>query len=263
MQTKELAKMKQFSDVVKEINRTLNEIMMFENIVNTTLVFLVFYLLLSIFDFHPLYALIPALLYLGFYSYMNFKSSKPLIVESRYAPLREKLRTAADNIGRENPVVEELEYEVTTEMRNVGLSMFINPRTLSYKIFAVMLLSFLIIFTSTLNLKLLEFAKQKVPDKFERSPKGVGNFVATKLETSEDIYGKEDVAKLGDKELNIRIKPVDFKVNVKEEGEAQQQRFETIFPKELAVKETVAYEENIPQEQQELVKNYFKKLAEG
>ena len=256
--------MKQFSDVVKEINKTLNELILFENIVNTTLVFLVFYLALSVFDFNPLFALIPALLYLGFYSYMSFKSYKPLIIESKYAPLREKLRTAADNIGMDNPIVEELEYEVTSEMKNVGLSMFINPRTLSYKIFGVVLLSFMVIFATTLNLKLLDFAKQKVPDIFEtKGLKGVGNFVATKLNTSEDIYGKDDVAKLGDKELNIRIKPVDFKVNVKEEGDVQQQKFETVFPQDLTVKETVAYEENIPQEQQELVKNYFKKLAEG
>ena len=59
-----------------------------------------------------------------------------------------------------------------------------------------------------------EFAKYKVPDIFERGPKGVGNFVATKLNTSGDIYGKDDVANLGDKELNIRLKPVDFKINV-------------------------------------------------
>lgn len=255
--------MKQFSIVIKEINRTLNEMILFENIVNTTLVFLVFYLILSILDFHPLYALIPALAYLGFYSYISFGSYKPLIVESKYAPLREKLRTAADNIGVENPIVEELSYEVTSEMKNVGLSMFINPRTLSYKIFAVMVLSFVIIFATTANLKLIEFAKHKVPDIFERGPKGVGNFAAVKLNTTGDIYGKEDVAKLGDNELNIRIKPVDFKVNVKEEGEFKQQKFEAVFPKDLAVKETVAYEENIPQEQQELVKNYFKKLAEG
>ncbi|MBI2652224.1 hypothetical protein HYX00_02055 [Candidatus Woesearchaeota archaeon] len=256
--------MKQFSNVVKEINRTLNEIILFENIVNTTLVFLVFYLILSILDFRPLYALVPALLYLGFYSYMSFKSYKPLIVEGKYAPLREKLRTAADNINLDNPIVEELDYEVTSEMKNVGLSMFINPKTLSYKIFAVMLLSFMIIFATTLNLKLLEFAKHKVPDIFDtKNLKGVGNFVAVKLNTSDDIYGKDDVAKLGDKELNIRLKPVDFKVNVKEEGDVQKQKFETVFPKEMVVRETVAYEENIPQEQQELVKNYFKKLAEG
>ena len=255
--------MKQFPSVVREINRTLNQMILFENLVNTTLVFLVFYLVLSVLDFHPLYALVPALLYLGFYSYISFRSYKPGIVESKYAPLKEKLRTAADNMGLDNPIVDELEYEVTAEMKNVGLSMFINPRVLSYKIFAVMLLSFMIIFATTLNLKLLEFARQKVPDIFDtKNLKTVGNFVATKLETSEDIYGKEDVAKLGDKELNIRIKPVDFKVNVREEGESKQQKFETVFPKELAVKETVAYEENIPQEQQELVKNYFKLLTQ-
>ena len=255
--------MKQFSSVVREINKTLNELILFENLVNTTLVFLVFYLILSIFDFHPIFALVPALIYLGFYSYISFKSNKSLIVESKYAPLREKLRTAADNIDKDNPIVNELEYEVTSEMKNVGLSMFINPRSLSYKIFAVMLLSFIIIFATTLNLKFLEFAKHKVPDIFERGPKGVGNFVATRLNTSEDIYGKNDVAKLGSNELNIRLKPVDFKVNVKEEGDFKQQKFETVFPKDLTVKETTAYEENIPQEQQELVKNYFKKLAEG
>ncbi|MBI2656444.1 hypothetical protein HYX03_01765 [Candidatus Woesearchaeota archaeon] len=254
--------MKQFSSVVREINRTLNEITLFENIVNATIVFLAFYLVLSIIDLQPLYALAPAILYLGFYSYMSFKSSKSLIVEGKYAPLREKLRTAADNVGMENPIVEELTYEVTAEMKNVGLSMFINPKSLSYKIFTVMVLSFLIIFVTSMNLKLLEFARQKVPDIFQ-NPKGVGNFVATKLETSEDIYGKEDVARLGDKELNIRIKPVDFKINVREEGDTRQQKFETVFPKDLTVKETAAYEENIPQEQQELVKNYFKKLAEG
>lgn len=254
--------MKQFSSVVREINRTLNELILFENIVNTTIVFLAFYLVLSLLDFHPLFALIPAAVYLGFYSYMSFKSYKPLIVESKYAPLREKLRTAADNMGLENPIAEELGYEVTSEMKNVGLSMFINPRALSYKVLAVMALSFMIIFASTLNVKLLEFTRQKIPDIFEKGPKGVGNFAAVKLNTTGDIYGKEDVAKLGDKELNIRIKPVDFKVNVREEGDFKQQKFETVFPKELAVKETDAYRENIPQEQQELVKNYFKKLAE-
>ena len=254
--------MKQFPSVVKEINRTLNEIIFFENIVNTTLVFLVFYLILSVIDFHAIYALIPAIGYLAFYTYISFKSSKHLIVESKYAPLREKLRTAADNINLSNPIVEELEYEVTSEMKNVGLSMFISPRTLSYKIFAVMVLSFMIIFAATMNLKLSNFTKN--PNIFDtKNIKGVGNLAATKLNTSADIYGKNDVANLGSKELNIRLKPVDFKVNVKETGDNKKQNFETTFPQEMTVKETVAYEENIPQEQQELVKNYFKKLAEG
>jgi len=256
--------MKQFSSVVQEINRTLNELIFFENVVNTTLVFLVFYLVLSVVDFHPLYALVPALAYLAFYSYRSFGSNKHLIVEGKHAPLREKLRTAADNVGVENQIVEELSYEVTSEMKNVGLSMFINPKTLSYKIFAVMVLAFLIIFVATFNLKLLEFARQKIPDIFEtKNLKGVGNFVAAKLNTTSDIFGKGNVAKLGDNELNIRLKPVDFKVNVREEGESAQQKFETTFTQEMAVKEAVSYKENIPEDQLELVKNYFNKLAQS
>ena len=186
--------------------------------------------------------------------------SKTRIVEDRYAPLKEKLRTAADNVEKDNVIIDELEYEVTTEMKSVGLSLFINPRNISYKILAATVLSFLIIFTSTFNIQ-FPTIKKAVPDIFERSMKGAGNFIATKLESSEDIYGDEDVAKLGSDDLDIRIKPVDFKVSVKEEGTFQKKEFETIFPSDAVVKETSAYEENIPKEQQELVKNYFKKLA--
>ena len=254
--------MKEFSKVVKEVNRTLNQIILFENLVNTTLIFLIFYLVLSIIDIRPLYALIPSLIYLIVFSFMMLRTSKTMMVEGKYAPLREKFRTAADNLHLDNPVVEELEYEVTAEMKNVGLSMFINPRILSYKIFAVMLLSFLIIFTSTLDIKFIDFAKNKVPDIFDtKGIKGVGKFATVKLNTSSDIFGKGDVAKLGDNELNIRIKPVDFHVNVKEDGETPPRQFETVFPKETDVKESVSYQENIPQEQQELVKKYFQSLA--
>ena len=77
-----------------------------------------------------------------------------------------------------------------------------------------------------------------------------------------DRYCHQRVARLGDSELNIRIKPLDFKVNVKEEGEIQLQEFETVFPQHVAVKEQVAFEENIPEDQLELVKNYFNKLAQ-
>ena len=80
--------MKQFSQVVKEINRTLSQLTLFENIVNTTLVFLASYLLLSVLDFHPMLSLIPAAAYLGFYSYVSAKTSKPMMVEGKYASLR-------------------------------------------------------------------------------------------------------------------------------------------------------------------------------
>ncbi len=254
------AKMKQFKIVLLEINKTLNELMLFENIINTALIFLAFYLFLSFFKISFVFSLIPAIAYLAIFTYIRLKMPKSRIVEDKYAPLKEKLRTAADNVEKENIIIDELEYEVTREMKSVGLSLFINPRNISYKILAATVLSFMIIFTSTFNIQFPSIRKA-VPDIFDRSIKGAGDFIATKLESSDDIYGEEDVAKLGDNELDIRIKPVDFKVSVKEEGSFQRKEFETIFPSDAVVKESSAYEENIPKEQQELVKNYFKKLA--
>lgn len=254
--------MKGFKSTLREINITLTELALFENIVNATIIFLAFYLVFSFSSIHFVFSAIPALVYLIAYSILAFKKSKPAIVESKYNPLKEKLRTAADNVQYENPIIEELEYEVTREMKNVGLSLFINPKMLSYKIFIATLLSFLIMFASTLNFKFDMFSLKKVPDIFEKKF-AAGNFIATQLETSDDIYGEKDVAKLGDKELNIRIKPVDFRVSVREEGSFETREFEGIFPKDIVVKESIAFEENIAQEDQELVKSYFKKLAES
>ena len=78
-----------------------------------------------------------------------------------------------------------------------------------------------------------------------------------------DIYGDSKLAVLGDQQIDIRIKPVNYEVSVREEGDVEQKQFDEIFPSQVDIKQSSAYEENIPQEQQELVKNYFNKLAGG
>jgi len=78
-----------------------------------------------------------------------------------------------------------------------------------------------------------------------------------------DIYGDSKLAVLGDQQIDIRIKPVNYEVSVREEGDVEQKQFDEIFPSQVDIKQSSAYEESIPQEQQELVKNYFNKLAGG
>jgi len=86
-----------------------------------------------------------------------------------------------------------------------------------------------------------------------------------------DIYGDSKLAVLGDQQIDIRIKPVNYEVSVREEGDVEQKQFDEIFPSEenctqeqqVDINQSSAYEENIPPEQQELVKNYFNKLTGG
>ncbi len=259
--------MKDFIRVIKEINRTLNFFIVFESILNATIFFLVVYFLLSLVNLFPILALIPTIIYFIMRWNANSKRDKRKIVESKYEPLKEKLRTAADNVREENPVVNELEMEVIQDLKNVGLSSFIQTKEVSYKIFTIMLLSFAIVFATTLNLYVVDLNKlfSNLPDIWDNiNPiRRADNVLLGEINESEDIYGNSKLAVLGEKQIDIRIKPVNYEVNVREEGDVEQKQFDEIFPRDVAVEQASAFEEKIPEEQQELVKSYFNKLARG
>lgn len=256
--------MRDFTRAMGEVKRTLNQIFLFEVLLNGLLIFLLGYLILIFVSLSPFWAIIPAAIYVIITAYRSLTSNKARVVEGKHAALREKLRTAADYMGRENPVVEELEGEVLREMRNVGVSQFVNARGLSYKILIISILSFGIIFGSTLDIRFIDLKNLHLfSDGNGEKSKGAGDFESIKLKTDEDIYGNDDVAQLGSDVMDIRIKPVDFKVAVKEEGDVDTGTFNDIFPKDAHLNEAEEAKENIPKDQQEIVKNYFKGLAES
>jgi len=256
--------MKNFIKVIREINKTLNFFMVFESILNTTIFFLAVYFLLSLVNLFPILAIIPAIIYFVIKLRVSSKSDKRKIVESKYIPLKEKLRTAADNVNKENPVVDELEEEVVNDLKNVGLSSFIQTKRVSYKIFSTILLSFAIVFATTLNLYIVDFSQflSNVPEFLVNiDPRRADNTLLGDINESEDIYGESKLAILGNEEIDIKIRPVNYEVNVREEGDFEQKQFDEIFPREVNVERASAFDEKIPEEEQELVKKYFNKLA--
>jgi len=256
--------MKIFIKAIKEINRTLNFLMVFESILNATIFFLVVYFLLSLVNLFPILAIIPTIIYFVMRLYTNSKRDKRKIVESKYGPLKEKLRTAADNVKKENPVVNELEEEVMYDLKQVGLSSFIQTKQVYYKIFAIILLSFAIVLATTLDLYIVDLNLfiSNIPEYLDDiNPRKLDNVLLGEINESDDIYGDSKLAILGNQQIDIRIKPVNYEVNVREEGDVEQKQFDEIFPKEIAVDQASAFEEKIPEEEQELVKSYFNKLA--
>ena len=263
--TATVVKMKNFANLINEVNRTLNEIFLFETLIHTILLFLVVYLFLSLFNLYPISALVPAAIYFVLSAYSKFRKNKIRIVEGKYSPLNEKLRTAADNINLENPVVDELQSEIMQDIKNVGIAEFLQTKNISYKVFASIILSFIIVFTSTFNIQLVDLKNLFgfLPEVIEKLPIRRGANVFVEVNTTEDIYGESSLAVLGNRELDIKIQPVNFEVSVKDTGDIEQKQFDEIFPKDVEIKGATALEENVPQEQQELVKSYLKKLAKG
>jgi hypothetical protein len=258
--------MKNFNKVIREINRTLNFLIIFETTINTVIFFLIVYLLLSLINLYPILAIIPAVVFFASRLYVSSKSDKRRAVESKYGPLKEKLRTAVDNVDEKNPVVDELQEEVVHDLKHVGLSSFISTKSVSYRIITTILLSFAIVFATTLNLYIVDVNKflTNLPEVLENlNPRTSSNTVIGEINESQDIYGDSKLAVLGQQEIDIKIKPVNYEVNVREEGDVEQKQFDEIFPGDVNVEQSSAFEEDIPEEQQQLVKDYFNKLARG
>lgn len=255
--------MKIFTDAVREINRTLTFLTVFETLLNTAIFFLIVYLLLSLVNLFPILALIPAAFYFAIRVYASSKKDKRMAVESKYLPLKEKLRTAADNMDKDNPVVNELQDEVLSELKNVSLSSFISTKHISYKILSTVVLSFTIVLATTFNLYIVDVSKflGGIPGYIDSVGLKRADIPIGGINESGDIYGEGSLAVLGNEQLDIRIKPANFEVNVREEGDSEKKQFDEMFPSEADVQQSSASEESIPEEQQELVKSYFNKLT--
>ncbi len=263
--------MKDFRKVLKEINVVVEEVLAFDIILTSVLIFLGFYLALMLFNLNPWYALFPTLIYLVFLLYIDLNTNKYKLVENKYAPLYEKLRTAADNVDKENIVVDELEHEVVSDLRNVRVSSFVKIKRVSSKVLASVILCLVILFVSIYDVNLGDWsiAFEEIKDLiYKEGGAGEGgglgdDLVAGKGEGEGDIYGEESIARVGMQELQIKIKQPTMEIIGSEIYEIPEKEFEETFPDEIFAVSSGSYEEKITIENQKLVKDYFKELSKS
>ena len=262
--------MKDFKQVLKEVNVILDEVLLFDVILNSVLIFLGTYLVLMILNLNPWYSLLITLAYFVALLYRDIKKSKYKMVENAYEPLYESLRTAADNADAENEVVEELKQEVVSNLRHVPVSSFVKTPRITGKILASVLLCFTILLAAIYNIAIPEFGLD-IPKSFTElvlgSGEGSGDAEGTGVNkgggAEDELYGEDGVAELGDEELTMTIK----KSNVESIGLLVQdppiREFEETFPDEVFATSSGSFEEKISLENQQLVKKYFKELSKG
>lgn len=261
--------MKNFKNVLKEVHVIVDEVLAFDIILTSVLIFLAFYLALMLFNLNPWYALFPTLAYLSFLLYVDLNKNKYKMVEDKYAPLYEKLRTSADNVGIENEIVDELEKEVVGDLRNVRVSSFVKMKRVSYKVLGSVILCLLILFASIYNVNFgdLGLKLDMIKDLVYKEGSGEGGselgdeLVVGEGGEGEDIYGEESIARIGNQDLEIKIKQASFEVVGSEVYEVPEKEFEETFPDEIFAIAAGGYEEKITIENQKLVKDYFKELS--
>lgn len=268
-----MARMGIFGEALKEVRTSLLKLFMFEEFLNSILVFLVAYLISSLLGLGLLLPLIPSLGYLAFAVFRELRLRPEKAVEEKYKDLKEKLSTASEYAAVENRVVNELKAEVLQGLKKVEESAFVKERRIYAKSVAAVVLCFAILVLSPVSVGFFKAtfpnffsdADQPGPDgKFRVSKeKGKGDIPIAVQSSSKDIYGAPTVAKLGSEELKVIFKPSGTELSTSNAKPLEDLQFTEQYPEEVVSVAAESMEERIPKEQQELVRRYFRNVVQA
>ncbi len=252
---------------LEEVNSTITLIDVGMAILNSLLIFAFFLLAAVVFSFSILFALIPALISLGYFVFRIFRKNKYSAVEDKVDDLRYQLTTVADNVYRTNPIVDSLKEDVVKNMHKINASDFIEDKKIIGRVALLTVISILVIFASYKNLDL--DLKLDIPSitrnivGVREMGQNVSDLNLTYIEGNfTDLFGRGSIAQLGTGELQLIVNPLASDVDVGNFKEASDAEFiEPGFPKEIYTSYDSAYQERIAKKNQRVVREYFEQIV--
>ena len=148
-------------------------------------------------------------------------------------------------------------------MKQIKTSAFIDPRKSMFKMFALGLMAFLIIFSASLNVKFFDF--DSILKKLAGSDGGIRNLEDIDIDSrsilEEDIYGEQSIAELGNQEVVFSMDSFSGEIDLNREKEIDTINFATSYPKEIYATSDSSYKEKIAKEDEDVVKTYFDQIT--
>ncbi len=243
----------------------------FYSTIRTIILFLIIFLLFTAFGIPWYLTFIPGIYYFFRQMKKRSKTNPYKEIEKKYTVLKEKLRAAKDNIDEGNVFVFDLHKEVVAAVRKINVSSFFNTRRALNDILMMAFLAIVIIVFAPFHVQILDLqAMTDLSLDLGGLVDNIGQFGKDKLEGEDDegglaeyndIFGEKSVALLGDEDMEVTLEAANVEIDVNDIREVEERTFTTTYPEEIGAMAASAFEEQIPKDQQEIVKNYYKKIA--
>ncbi len=257
--------MHQIIKIIKEIKTELFKVGLFQSLINALIIFLISYIILMPFKIQWFAAATPAILLFIINLLYLTKKRNLEYVETLFPLINEQLRTAKDNLNKDNEIIRRLNQDVIEKAKRIKTSFFINFKALNISIIIVIALSLSIFSLSFININKIDFNDFNFKDPLSTLKQITSNKPAGGSGESgnENIFGKESVAILGNNELNLKLNPSNTELNVEDLQDTEEKNFDTAYPQDIKSSAEANFKEEIPKENQEIVKKYFEKITEG
>jgi hypothetical protein len=210
-----------------------------------------------------LFALIPAVLLFVRSLYIKIKQNKILVLESKYPDLKERLRTSYDHQKVSNTIVNELHSDIMGYIKDIDVNTFLANKKLLLKVSVILVMLLFTLYFSSIGFDVLDVRNAIIKSAVF---KGASNFVLGAFDkTRDEVKNREklDQAKMikpGDKEFNVSVEAYNTELDTSKINNPEKSDYGGNYPAEVTGAAQEVYEEKIPEEYKDAVKEYFKKI---
>ena len=178
--------------IIKEIKQELFKVSLFQSLINALIIFLISYIILMPFKVQWFIAFTPAVLW-GIINLIYFIKKRNLeYVESLFPLINEQLRTAKDNLDKDNEITRRLHQDVMEKAKRIKTSFFINFKALNLSILIIVILTSGIFFSSYLTINKIDFNEFNFKNPLDTLKKITSDTSGSGSgeEGKDDIFGK-------------------------------------------------------------------------
>lgn len=212
---------------------------------------------------HLLFALVPAAFLFVRSLYIKIRQNKILLLESKYPDLKERLRTSYDHQGSNNTVVNELHSDIMGTIKDIDINTFLTSKKLSIKVFTIVLMLIFTVYFSANGFDILDIKNMIMKSPIYNKATGfvLGVFDRTRDEVkNRDLLDKPRLIASGKDEFNVSVQAYNTELDISKINNPEKNDFGGNYPAEVAGASQEVYEEKIPEEYKDAVKEYFRKI---
>ncbi|KYK25089.1 hypothetical protein AYK26_02750 [Euryarchaeota archaeon SM23-78] len=263
--------MPKIKDLFNEVKIEMLKVALINTFLDSIMVFFFSYFIASFFNVKFLYILlVPGIITFLFFLIsfaVRIKKMRLKAMEDANPQVKEMLRTAHDNMEVENLMTIALFEELKRKMRSVSTGNLLESKKIVTRIISAVAVVFLIIFVSSLNIKLekIDIPFEKLRFMIPSSPKDEyteGNIVDLVFNETEVVYGEASIAKLGNEEIDLNMNPTMSEIDFNQISEAERESLrEGRIPQEIGVNPDAFSTQEVLDEAEQAA-NYSQRIIE-
>ncbi|MBI4176089.1 MAG: hypothetical protein HY518_02715 [Candidatus Aenigmarchaeota archaeon] len=240
-----------------QIHREKYKLALLNSVVNMIFTFLVLHIFLSIFSVKPYVAAIISIITMPINMRHYMRKYSIDAIEGKNPEIREMLKTAKDNIRENNIVAQMFFRDVVDKVRHVYVGSLVSMKKLNVKMVAIVILTMAIVFAPAdggVKIDLNQIAGILDLSKINFDLGGIA------FQDPDDILGDPRLVDLGNKELQINIRPSNNEIDFSKPLEEERKEFaRNQFPVDVGAVADTPSNEAIPEEY-DLIKAYNLKI---